>query len=64
VVIWSQSKEQEGNGGNQARNQRIMKLKWREQALKVRQRLMAKVAIKKKEDAYSRKKMRLKMAGK
>ncbi len=47
-----------------ARNQRIMKLKWREQALKVRQRLMAKVAIKKKEDAYAKKKMRLKMAGK
>ena len=64
MIVWSQSKQQEGTGGNVARNQRIMKLKWREQALKVRQRLMAKVAIKKKEDAYAKKKMRLKMAGK
>ncbi len=62
VEMWSQSKQaQDGNGNAQARNQRIMKLKWREQALKVRQKLMAKVAVKKREDAFTRKKNRIKM---
>ena len=37
-----------------------MKLKWKEQAIKVRQRLMAKVAARKKEDAYTKKKLRIK----
>jgi len=60
--MWSQSKQStDGNGNANARNQRIMKLKWREQALKVRQKLMAKVTNKKREDAYARKKIRIKM---
>jgi hypothetical protein len=39
-----------------------MKLKWKEQALKVRSKLMAKVAAKKREDAVAKKKLRLKAA--
>lgn len=37
-----------------------MKLKWREQALKVRQKLLSKAAAKKKDDAYAKKRYRLK----
>jgi|LauGreDrversion4_2_1035121.scaffolds.fasta_scaffold10040_1 hypothetical protein len=37
-----------------------MKLKWKEQALKVRQKLLQKAAARKKNEAYAKKKMRLK----
>ena len=37
-----------------------MKLKWKEQALKVRQRMLAKVQAKKREDAHEKKKGRIK----
>ena len=46
-----------------ARNQRILKLKWKEQALKIRQKMLAKVQAKKREDAVHKKKERIKIRG-
>lgn len=61
IRMWSDSKNQGAqDAGAGLRNQRIMKLKWREQALKMKQKLIAKVAAAKKDDAYAKKRMRIK----
>ena len=65
IRLWSESKQSQadGNGNMGSRNQRILKLKWKEQALKVRQKMLAKVQAKKREDAIIKKKERIKIRG-
>ena len=59
INIWSQNKQSPDRGAAE-RNQKVLRLRWREQALKVRERLLAKIAAKKKDDAYARKRLRIK----
>jgi hypothetical protein len=51
VHLWSESKQQSHTDRAAAfnRNQRILKLKWKEQAIKVRQKVLAKVQAQKRE---------------
>lgn len=59
ISIWSESKQQPDQRIG-LRNNKIMRLKWREQALRARDKLLQKAAARKKENAYAKKKMRLK----
>ena len=62
--LWSESKQSHTDRAAAFnRNQRILKLKWKEQAIKVRQKILAKVQAKKRDDAVEKKKIRMKMRG-